>query len=70
VRVDVLPAGGETFRVDVSGARGKSLFLYRERRLVEARSNIAEDCVCVDELAKGDYLLFVRDAGSFQITVK
>jgi hypothetical protein len=70
VKVDVLPFDGEAFRLDVSGAKGKSLFLYRGKRLVEARSNLAEDYICVDNLRKGDYLLFIRDVGTFEFKVR
>ena len=70
VKVDVLPFDGDAFRLDVSGAKGKSLFLYKGKRLVEARSNLSEDYVYIDDLRKGDYLLFIRDAGSFEFTVR
>jgi hypothetical protein len=68
--VDVLPFDDDKVRVDVSGAKGKSLFLYRGKRLVEARSNLAEDYVCIDDLRKGDYLLFIRHGGSFEFSVR
>ena len=70
VKVDVLPFDGDRVRLDVSGVKGKSLFLYRGKRLVEARSNASEDYICIDDLRKGDYLLFVKDAGSFEFTVR
>jgi hypothetical protein len=70
VKVDVLPSGEARVRVDVSGVKGKSLFLYRGKRLIEARSNAADDYICIDDLQKGDYLLFIREFGSFAFTVR
>jgi hypothetical protein len=69
VKVDVLPFETAAFRLDVSGAKGRSLFLYKGKRLVEARSNLAEDYICIDDLGKGDYLLFIRGTGTFEFKV-
>jgi hypothetical protein len=68
VKVEVLPFDGDRVRLDVSGVKGRSLFLYRGKRLIEARSNAPDDYICIDDLRKGDYLLFVRDARSSGFT--
>ena len=70
LQVDVLPFDKDKVRVDLSGVKGKSLFLYRGRRLIEARANVGEDSICIDDLRKGDYLLFIKGFGTFEFTVR
>jgi hypothetical protein len=69
VTVDLKGERGDTVSLDVRGAAGRSVFLYRGGRLVEARSRVEEEQFTIDKLERGSYLLFIKECGAVDFTV-
>ena len=70
VTVDLKGERGDTVSLDVRGAAGRSVFLYRGGRLVEARSRVEEEQFTIDKLERGNYLLFIKECGAVDFTVE
>jgi hypothetical protein len=69
VTVDLKGERGDTVSLDVRGAAGRSVLLYRGGRLVEARSRVEEEQFTIDKLERGSYLLFIKECGAVDFTV-
>jgi hypothetical protein len=67
--VEVRSEGPELFCIEVAGLQGEKLALYREDRLLEARSNIRGGSAVFHGLARGIYSLAVsgREMIRFQV---
>jgi hypothetical protein len=60
VTIDIRNESEDLFTLGISGTTGKDFALYRNGRLVEARSHIPVESVAVSHLDRGDFLLKVN----------
>lgn len=70
VSVDIMSEGKDRFNIEFNGVSGKKIHLFRNNRLIEARSNIKDRGVIVYNLEKGNYSLVINDQDSIKFTVE
>jgi hypothetical protein len=70
VSVDIMSEGKDRFNIEFNGVFGKKIRLFRNNRLIEARSNIRDRGVIVYNLEKGNYSLVINDQDSIKFTVE
>jgi hypothetical protein len=70
VSVDIMSEGRDRFNITFNGVFGKKVRLFRNNRLIEARSNIRDRGVTVYNLEKGNYSLVINDQDSIKFIVE
>ncbi len=70
VSVDIKSEGKDHFNLEFNGVSGKRIHLYRNKRLIEARSNIKDRGVIMYNLEKGNYSLVINDQDTIKFIVK
>ncbi len=70
VRVDIMSSAPDRFTMEVSGVCGKRLTLFRDKRVVEARTQIREDKIFFRDLEKGRYSMSIDGGMRIQFDVE
>jgi hypothetical protein len=59
IRIDIGSDTPDRFTMEISGVRGKRLTLFRDKRVVEARTRIREERILFHDLERGRYSLSI-----------
>lgn len=70
IKVDIRSEGGDIFTAEISGISGKSISIYRDKRLIEARAHITESKVVIQNLERGSYSLLTDNNSIVEFIVE
>ncbi len=70
IRIDIGSDTPDRFTIEISGVRGKRLTLFRDKRVVEARTSIREERILFHDLESGHYSLSIDGGVPVQFIVE
>jgi len=73
ITVTILPFSDNSVSLHVEGVMGKTVTLWKEKKLIQAHNKIRDDMIVIDDIPAGKYIIKIEQPGtqrSFSVEIK